>query len=109
VTGEWLLVRGTRLDGPGAGTAVVLEPASRSDIAPLLLHLRGLTRRELEVTQLLLTGMSTRGIAQELWITPDTLRGHIKAIFAKLGVGSRPELFACLSHEPLVRSADPPG
>lgn len=107
VTGEWLLVRGTRLDGDGGRTAVVLEPASRSDIAPLLVHLHGLTRRELEVTQLLVTGMSTRDIARELWITPKTLRGHVKAIFAKLGIGSRAELFASLSHEPQVRSAGP--
>lgn len=111
MTGEWLLVRGARLDGDvdGGGTAVLLEPASRSDITPLLVHLHGLTRRELEVTQLLLTGMSTRDIAQELWVTPETLRGHVKAIFAKMGVGSRAELFAFLSHEPPVRSADRPG
>lgn len=107
VTGEWLLVRGARLDGDLGRTAVVLEPASRSDIAPLLVHLHGLTRRELEVTQLLVTGMSTRDIARELWITPETLRGHVKAILAKLGIGSRAELFASLSHEPQVRSAGP--
>jgi DNA-binding CsgD family transcriptional regulator len=57
------------------------------------------------VTGLLLTGMTTADIAQELWITPETLRGHVKAIFAKMGVGSRAELFARLSHEPPVRSA----
>ncbi|MGC5585480.1 helix-turn-helix transcriptional regulator [Ornithinimicrobium sp. W1665] len=105
VTGEWLLVRGTRLAGPSGRTAVLVEPARRSDVAPLLLHLHELTAREREVTQLLLTGMSTADIAQQLWITSETLRGHVKAIFAKLGVGSRVELVARLSHEPRVRSA----
>ncbi|OLT23080.1 hypothetical protein BJF81_11920 [Ornithinimicrobium sp. CNJ-824] len=104
-TGEWLLVRATRLAGDVGRTAVLVEPARRSDVAPLLLHLHELTTREREVTGLLLTGMATADIARELWITPETLRGHVKAVFAKLGVGSRAELFARLSHEPPVRSA----
>ena len=106
MTGEWLLVRGTRLQDTSR-TAVVVELAGRADVAPLLLHLHELTPREREVTQLLLTGMSTRDVAQELWVTPETLRGHVKAIFAKMGVASRAELFARLSHEPPVRSATP--
>lgn len=105
VTGEWLLVRGTRLDGDAGRTAVVLEPASRAHLAPVMMHLHELTPREREVTQLLLTGMATGDIAHELWITPDTLRGHVKSVFSKLGVRSRPELFARLAHEPRVRSA----
>ncbi|MGV0794413.1 helix-turn-helix transcriptional regulator [Mycolicibacterium sp. XJ1819] len=100
-SGDWLVVRGVRLDAEH--TAVVLEPARRSDIAPLLVALRQLTRREKEITQLLLTGMATRDIAGRLWITTETLRGHVKAIFAKLGVNSRPELAALLSQEPAVR------
>ncbi|MCX2963148.1 helix-turn-helix transcriptional regulator [Gordonia aquimaris] len=102
-SGEWLLVRGMRLDA--TSTAVVLEPARRADIAPLLLHLHELTAREQEVTQLLLTGMDTADVAQELWITPETLRGHIKSIFTKLGVRSRPELLARLQHQPRVHVA----
>lgn len=106
--GDWLLVRGTRLEGAAsrAGrTALVLEPARRSDIAPVLLRLHQLTDREREVTQLLLTGRSTAAIADELSITVETLRGHVKALFAKLDVNSRPELAALLSHEPLISSS----
>ncbi len=106
-TGDWLVVRGARLEeaGPGAGrTALVIEPARRSDIAPVLLRLHQLTDREREVVGLLLTGMPTRMIARQLWITPETLRGHVKAVFAKLDVRSRPELAALLSHEPLISS-----
>lgn len=104
ISGEWLLVRGSRLAGRGQ-TAVLLEPAHRSDVAPVLLHLHELTPRERQVAQHLLTGRSTADIAADLWITPDTLRGHVKSVFAKLGVNSRPELFARLAHEPVVRSA----
>lgn len=103
--GDWLVVRGARMQAVGSSdgrTALVLEPARRSDIAPVLLRLHQLTEREREVTRLLLTGMPTRTIAGELWITPETLRGHVKAVFAKLGVNSRPELAALLSAEPVI-------
>ena len=106
-TGDWLVIRGARMtdgthEGP-ATTALVLEPAARADLAPLLLALHQLTDRERQVTQLLLVGMSIAHIAEQLWITPQTLRGHVKSIFAKLGVSSRPELAALLSREPRSR------
>nr|WP_022922797.1 helix-turn-helix transcriptional regulator [Ornithinimicrobium pekingense] len=118
--GAWLVVRGIRVADPpdetgaaragGGRTAVVLEPAHGADLAPILLEAHGLTPREREVTRLLLHGMSTAQIAQELWISAETLRGHVKAVFAKLGVSSRPELAALLSHEPRLRlPPDGPG
>ncbi|MFC8921873.1 LuxR C-terminal-related transcriptional regulator [Cellulosimicrobium sp. NPDC057127] len=105
VGGDWLAVRGTLLDD--GAVALVCEPASRAQVAPVLLRLRRLTDREREVTGLLLRGTSTAAIARELWITPETVRGHVKTVFAKLGVTSRPELAALLADEPataLVRT-----
>lgn len=99
-TGEPVIVRGARLedqDRRTGRTALVIEPARRPDIAPLLLHLHGLTDREREVTQLLLQGMPTTEIAARLWISAETLRGHVKSVFAKLGVNSRAELAAELT------------
>lgn len=110
--GEWAVVRAARLQeaGPGVGrTALVLEPARRADVAPLLVRLHQLTEREREVTQLLLTGMPSREIAGALWITPETLRGHVKTVFAKLGVNSRPQLAALLSGEPQLSSSSTAG
>jgi DNA-binding CsgD family transcriptional regulator len=106
--GEWLVVRAARLEGSRSGkgrTAVVLEPARRADVAPVLLRLHQLTPREREVTQLLLTGMAIADIAARLWITPETLRGHVKSVFGKLGVNSRPQLAALLSSEPVISVA----
>ncbi|MGH3347218.1 MAG: helix-turn-helix transcriptional regulator, partial [Nocardioides sp.] len=104
-SGEWLVFSAARLPGAPPRTAVVVEPAVRGDIAPILVQLHQLTPREREVTQALLRGLSTAEIAHRFWITPDTLRGHVKSVFAKLGVNSRPELAALLSHEPSVRIA----
>ncbi len=104
-TGESVIVRGARLAGDGPGrTALVLDPATPADLAPLLMELHSLTPREREVTGLLLTGRPTRQIAAELWITPETLRGHVKNVLAKLDVSSRAELAALLSRQPRSRS-----
>lgn len=48
-----------------------------------------LSRRELEVLQLLARGSSNQEIAQELVITIDTVKRHIRHILAKLGVQNR--------------------
>ncbi|OLT52424.1 helix-turn-helix transcriptional regulator [Cellulosimicrobium sp. CUA-896] len=101
VTGDWLVVRGTLLDDGHVG--LVCEPASRAEVAPVLLRLRRLTDREREVTGLLLRGTSTAGVARELWITPETVRGHVKAIFAKLGVSNRAQLAALLADDPAAQ------
>jgi DNA-binding CsgD family transcriptional regulator len=102
--GGWLRLHAARLTaGPGrAGqTAVMLEPARPADLSPLALDLHELTHRERQITQLLLRGLPTKQIAQELFISRYTLGDHIKAIFAKLGVTSRPALTALLlDHAP---------
>jgi LuxR family maltose regulon positive regulatory protein len=50
-----------------------------------------LTAREQTVLDLLPTGMSAREIGDELGISRDTVKTHIKRIYQKLGVSSRPE------------------
>ena len=99
--GRWLRVHASRLtpagsqDGNGQ-TAVILEPARPADLSPLVLDLHGLTDRERQITQLLLRGLPTAHIAGALFISRHTLSDHMKAIFTKLGVSSRPELTALL-------------
>ncbi len=50
-----------------------------------------LTPRELEVLQSLADGKSTDEIAQALFISPRTVRSHVKNVLAKLGVHSKLE------------------
>ena len=69
---------------------------------PLLLALHGLTERERDVTELLVAGLGTDDIAAKLHISRHTLRDHVKAIFTKVGVSSRPGLTAALAPEPLA-------
>ncbi len=53
-----------------------------------------LSRREQEVLQCIVMGYTTDAIARFLIITPNTVKTHIKRIFAKLGVSNRLEAIA---------------
>jgi PAS domain S-box-containing protein len=53
-----------------------------------------LTGRQLEVLRLIAHGRSNREIAQELFISPGTVKWHVKAILAKTGASTRAEAVA---------------
>lgn len=48
-----------------------------------------ITPREIEVLKFVAKGKSNKEIAQHLDITEDTVKGHLKNVFAKLGVSDR--------------------
>ena len=50
---------------------------------------RSLTRRELEILQLVASGLSNRDIAEELVVAPDTVRWYTKQIYGKLRIRGR--------------------
>jgi DNA-binding CsgD family transcriptional regulator len=70
--------------------AVVL--ASEPPAAPVETH--GLTVRELDVLRLLATGASNLEIANSLFISVTTVKGHVQSIMRKLGLNSRTGLAA---------------
>lgn len=53
-----------------------------------------LTKRERQITQLLLRGHSTKSVARELDIAPGTVMVHKRNLFSKLGITSQFELFS---------------
>jgi len=48
-----------------------------------------LTRREIEILRLVATGANTRTAAEQLHVSPATVRNHVQNILSKLGVHSR--------------------
>jgi DNA-binding CsgD family transcriptional regulator len=93
-SGRWLVLHGSRLRAAQSEgrIAVIFEEARPAEIAPLIADAYGLTKRESELTQLVLRGLSTSEVSRQLHITPNTVRDHFKAIFDKVGVRSRREL-----------------
>lgn len=51
-----------------------------------------LTARELEVMQMLCKGRTKAYIAESMFVTENTVKGHTKRLYAKLGVHSKKEL-----------------
>ena len=62
-----------------------------------------LTKRELEILQLLADGLRYRQIAEQLFISHRTVGTHIEHILSKLGVRSRAEAVAVAHREALVQ------
>ena len=49
----------------------------------------GLTSREVEVLQLVATGMTNAQVAEKLFLSPRTIQRHLNSVYHKIGVSSR--------------------
>ncbi|SDO69634.1 GAF domain-containing protein [Nakamurella panacisegetis] len=99
LSGRWIAVHASCLRGADdrpAPTALTIEPAKSAQIAPIIVEAYRLTPREQEITRAVARGLSNAEIAADLFLSPHTVRDHLKAIFGKIGVTSRGELVAKL-------------
>ncbi|SQD99583.1 putative LuxR family transcriptional regulator [Parafrankia sp. Ea1.12] len=102
VSGRWISIHASCLRQPNGRpgpTALTIEPAKSAQIAPIIVEAYCLTVREQEITRAVARDLSNQEIAAELFLSPHTVRDHLKAVFAKVGVGSRGELVAKLFAE----------
>ena len=100
--GRWLVIHGFPLRGPrdaASQTAVVIEPAKASEVAPIIVEAYDLGPREQQITQMIARGLATAEIAQRLCLSQHTVRDYVKSVFDKVGVSSRGELVARLFAE----------
>lgn len=64
---------------------------------------------ELEVLRLLVTDLSTREIGERLFLSPNTIRSHKRALYHKLGVHTRADAIARATTLGLLGEAQSPG
>ncbi|HET6859056.1 MAG TPA: response regulator transcription factor [Streptomyces sp.] len=92
--------------------AVRTAAAGQSALAPAVAHrlmdrmrtpAQALTRRELEVLQLVGDGLSNQQISKELFLSQATVKSHLVHIYAKLGVDSRTSAVAAATARRLIR------
>jgi DNA-binding CsgD family transcriptional regulator len=106
-SGRWVVLHGVPLATiDSQRVAVIVEPAHPSRIAPLLMSAYGLTKREQQLTRLVLQGYSTLDIADHLVISVHTVQAHLRNIFAKTGVRARRDLVTKIffaHYEPRLR------
>jgi DNA-binding NarL/FixJ family response regulator len=67
----------------------------------------GLTERELEIAQMVVSGSSNREIAQSLFLSKKTVERHLSNILAKVGVRNRVELAGLLSKPAVINEGMP--
>jgi NarL family two-component system response regulator LiaR len=67
----------------------VLRQASGHQTQPAILITSQLTERETEVLRLIAKGLNNKDISDRLFLSEGTVRNHVSAILAKLGVSDR--------------------
>lgn len=98
--GHWAELHAAPLTGTGrAGphVAVTVQPALPARIRAVLTRAHALSDREGQVARLVLDGRPVADIAAALYISPHTVRDHLKAIYRKTRSHTRHELAARLS------------
>ena len=102
----------TRGDGEGVGEgAVVVDPAIAAEVLATeertaafreFMEQKGLSQREVEVLEELLRGQNRAAIAKRLYLSPETVKSHVRRIYMKFGVSSKQELLDLLEAKHLL-------
>ena len=96
--GRWLTLRADRMDSARpAGErdiAVSIEATGPEGRVPLFARACGLSAREAELLDLVVTGASTRDIARLMFVSEHTVQDHLKSIFTKTSARTRRALLA---------------
>jgi len=89
--------------GPGAGGRPALNGSRAGDVqespgghdtSGRAADPHGLSAREVEVMSLIADGQTNGEIAAHLFLAEKTVKNHVRRIYSKLGVGSRPAAIA---------------
>jgi DNA-binding NarL/FixJ family response regulator len=78
-----------------AAVADLLAPQDPADQSAT--PLGSLTKAELAVSQLVAEGLTSRQIAEKLFVSPRTVDAHLSHIFRKLEIASRAKLAALMA------------
>jgi DNA-binding CsgD family transcriptional regulator len=97
-SGRWLTLRAARMDTaqPAAerDIAVSIEPAAAHDRAAVFARACGLSPRETQLLQHLVTGAGTHDLARHMFVSENTVQDHLKSIFTKTATRNRRTLLA---------------
>lgn len=96
--GLWLALSAARIGDSvpllSRNIAVTIEEASATERLSLFARAFGLSPRESELLRRLATGLDTRQLAAQMFLSEHTIQDHLKAIFAKTSTHSRRSLLS---------------
>jgi DNA-binding NarL/FixJ family response regulator len=84
-----VVAAGDALLSPSVTRKVVADYARRAPSGSPATAYEHLTRRELEILQLLACGMNNAELAAELYLGEGTVKTHVSSVLAKLGLRDR--------------------
>jgi two-component system, NarL family, response regulator LiaR len=89
--GVWLGLRITRPPAPSQSVGTLARASSTSPFVRDAAQVQalGVTRRELEILELIAQGLSNREIAEKLFVSENTVKTHSSRVFDKLGAKRR--------------------
>jgi DNA-binding CsgD family transcriptional regulator len=85
---------GMRTDGKEQAAAIFVRGAADVFSDEVFAAMFGATQGEIRVLKLLLTGLSVQDICAKLGLSRNTVRTHVKSLFAKTGTRRQAELVA---------------
>ncbi|GAA2582707.1 response regulator transcription factor [Winogradskya consettensis] len=104
-----LVARGEALLSPRAVRTLITRFLAQPGPGPLAApaQLTALTEREREIMALVAAGLSNDEIAEQLYVSPLTVKTHINRAMMKLGARDRAQLVVIAYQSGLVRPGDP--
>jgi DNA-binding CsgD family transcriptional regulator len=98
MTSEVMCIDQKNVDGATAVLAVLRPVGAGSEAqVDIFSSNYGLSRREQEVVHLLVQGLTTVAMADQLGISPHTVRDHLKHLYRKTKTNSRSELLSLVA------------
>jgi two-component system, NarL family, response regulator len=82
----------------------LLQPEIASKLAESMAHPE-LSERELQVLQSMALGRSNKEIGQVLFISENTVKGHVKSILTKLDAIGRTEAIAIANRRGIIQTS----
>ncbi|MFD4044643.1 response regulator transcription factor, partial [Streptomyces sp. NPDC058611] len=98
------LVRARAAPPPAAGQSALAPAVALRLMDRMRTPAEALTKRELEVLQLVADGLSNQQISKKLFLSQATVKSHLVHIYAKLGVDSRTSAVAAAGSRRLIRT-----
>jgi len=89
VLGIWLGLKLTKTKETVVVKEVLLPAPKSFTLNEVKLHELGITRRELEILELIARGLSNREIAEKLFVSENTVKTHSSRLFDKLNAKRR--------------------